>query len=60
MSEWQVETEKCDDGSYRWRHVPMGGGDAHSDGKHFPTTAAARAAGEAALATHHEKEAPAF
>ena len=55
MDEWQVKTEGCGDGSYRWLHEPADGGNAHSSGERFATVEAAQAAGEAALVQHREE-----
>jgi len=57
MSQWTIQIEPTSDGRYQWRHVPADGtgtGTAHVSGDHYDTAEAAQAAGEAALARHHE------
>lgn len=58
MSQWIIQIEPTSDGRFQWRHVPAEGtgtGTAHVGGDHYDTPEAARAAGEEALARHHEK-----
>ena len=57
MSQWTIQIDQTSDGRYQWRHVPAEGtgpGTAHASDEHYATADAARAAGEQALARHHE------
>jgi len=57
MSQWTIQIETCADGRFQWRHVPADGtgtGTAHVGGDHYDTAEAALAAGQQALARHHE------
>ncbi|MDR6861374.1 hypothetical protein [Variovorax guangxiensis] len=56
MDEWQVKTEACGDGTYRWLHKLADGGNAHRSGERFATAEAAQVAGAAALVQHHKRE----
>jgi len=60
MSQWTIKIESTADGRYQWRHVPAEGtgpGTPHAGTEHYDTPEAARAAGEQALARHHEQAA---
>jgi len=57
MSQWIIQIETTADGRYQWRHVPAEGtGSASPHGGHerFDSAEEALAAGQAALARHHE------
>lgn len=57
MSQWTIQIEACADGRFQWRHVPAegtGADTAHVGGEHYDTAEAALAAGQQALARHHE------
>jgi len=57
MSQWIVKIETTADGRYQWRHVPAEGtgtGSPHAGGESFDSAEQALAAGNAALARHHE------
>jgi len=58
MSQWTIQIDQTSEGRYQWRHVPAEGtgpGTPHSSNEQYDTADAARAAGEQALARHHEQ-----
>jgi len=55
MSQWIIQIETTADGRYQWRHVPAEGtGSPHASDDRFDSAAEALAAGQEALARHHE------
>lgn len=55
MSQWTIQIQPTADGRFQWSHVPVeGAGNAHVSPEHYDSVEEAQAAGEKALANHHE------